>query len=90
MHGEPAGTCLSVEQPACSILLYKSVTFLYGWRVVVHTACLSRTLLAPMQMFAHQSKEMPAILLVRLSRRSLANEVCTVDEAKAVYPFMGE
>jgi hypothetical protein len=22
--------------------------------------------------------------------RSLANEVCTVDEAKAVYPFMGE
>lgn len=28
--------------------------------------------------------------LLRLLCRSLANEVCTVDEAKAVYPFMGE
>lgn len=29
-----------------------------------------------------------AVLLPLLSCRSLANEVCTVDEAKAVYPFM--
>lgn len=29
------------------------------------------------------------VLLVQHCR-SLANEVCTVDEAKAVYPFMGE